>query len=435
MGRVRVGALSVGILLLVVALAACNSSPATGSLKVTLSGLPSGVNGAVSVTGPGGYATTVTTTTTLAGLTPGTYAVAAAPALNGNAIVPTAYDGSVSAATVSVQQNATASTSVSYATRPGSGHLWVPVWPVGPGQAVSYASSSLATSGSPAVDVTLTSATDAGEALAFDGAGNLWVSDYKGYIYQYGVAQLDGSGTTTPAVTIDATAYGSIGGLAFDAAGNLWVAGFGSSKLLAYSPAQLAAGGAVTPTAVISATSTPSLSKPTGLAFDASGDLWVSNSGTGVSTVVAFAPTQLATGSPTPTVTISPNGTPSLSRPGGLAFDAAGNLWVANLTSTTVVRFDAAQLAAPGGSPTPAATIASGSFASSGGPWGLAIDASGALWVAESYAADLRRFSNPDSLTGTVAPAPDTVISALPEPDLIEIAFSPAPANLPIQAP
>ena len=52
---------------------------ATGSLAVVVSGLPNGTNGNVTVTGPGGYTRTLTATTTLVLLTPGSYTVSAAP--------------------------------------------------------------------------------------------------------------------------------------------------------------------------------------------------------------------------------------------------------------------------------------------------------------------------------------------------------------------
>jgi DNA-binding beta-propeller fold protein YncE len=44
--------------------------------------------------------------------------------------------------------------------------------------------------------------------------------------------------------------------------------------------------------------------------------------------------------------------------PAGLAFDASGNLWVANSTGQTIVEFVASQIVASG-SPTPNAVIGS----------------------------------------------------------------------------
>lgn len=61
---------------------------ATGSLNVTISGLPGGVNGAVTVTGPGGFSQNLTTSQTLIALLSGSYTVTAAAVSNG----PTTYN-------------------------------------------------------------------------------------------------------------------------------------------------------------------------------------------------------------------------------------------------------------------------------------------------------------------------------------------------------
>ena len=70
-----------GIVLLAAAtIVGCQSSPTgsgVGSLALTVTGLPPGMAAAITVTGPGSYSQNVGATTTLANLTPGTYAVAA----------------------------------------------------------------------------------------------------------------------------------------------------------------------------------------------------------------------------------------------------------------------------------------------------------------------------------------------------------------------
>lgn len=424
MRRARVLLLSLLVVLAVV-LAACSPGPNSGSLKVTVGGLPGGVLGSVLVTGPGGFSLPVHTTTTLT-LSPGTYSVTAGAVSSANAVVATVYDGSVSASSVAVTTHNTSSATVAYAVRPGSGHLWLGLYG-GTLETEAYPASALTASGSPSPDATVAGGNDQGETVAFDGSGNMWVGDAAGYLYRYNTADLTGSATATPAVTIDATAYSGIGGIAFDASGNLWAA-TSYSKVVMYSPAQLSAGGTVTPQVVLSATSaTPaSLQHPLGIAFDAQGDLWVAN--TGSNTVVEFTPTQLsATGSPAPAVTLS---SAAISTPFGVAFDASGNLWVGN-DSGTVLRFDASQLAT--GSPTPAATLAVGS-----NPDGVTFDASGALWVGDyngGSGATLLRFTNPGALTGTVAPTPDATLSSVGATDFPEVAFDPPPANSPIQTP
>jgi len=83
---------------------------APGSLNLTVSGLPGGVNAAVTVSGPGGYSSAQTGSAALTNLAPGVYTVAAA-AVSGGA---TAYDPSPLTQTVTVTSNAAASGAVNY---------------------------------------------------------------------------------------------------------------------------------------------------------------------------------------------------------------------------------------------------------------------------------------------------------------------------------
>jgi len=83
------------------------------TLSVTINGLPAGTSGQVTVTGPGGYTNTLTQTTTLTNLAPGTYTVMGAivqpsPASN------TVYVPMVIGSPTVVTQNAGAAATVSY---------------------------------------------------------------------------------------------------------------------------------------------------------------------------------------------------------------------------------------------------------------------------------------------------------------------------------
>ena len=95
------------------------------------------------------------------------------------------------------------------------------------------------------------------------------------------------------------------------------------------------------------------LRHPTGMAFDATGNLWVANSGN--ATLTAFTPAQLQPGpNPTPHVVLSAN-QGSLDIPTGLAFDPEGNLWVADADGA-LVRFSSADLELSG-APAPSARL------------------------------------------------------------------------------
>src|SRR5690606_23210568 len=58
-------------------------APTTGSLALTVSGLPGRASAPVTVTGPGSYSQSVTATTTLNGLVEGSYAITAANVTSG----------------------------------------------------------------------------------------------------------------------------------------------------------------------------------------------------------------------------------------------------------------------------------------------------------------------------------------------------------------
>jgi hypothetical protein len=101
------GALALTLL----ALAACgggNTSPSVvkGSLQVSVTGLPNGVNASVTVTGPEGFSRSLTASNTLGSLTPGTYTIAAASVTGGCG----KYDPAPPTQTVSVPASTTATT-------------------------------------------------------------------------------------------------------------------------------------------------------------------------------------------------------------------------------------------------------------------------------------------------------------------------------------
>jgi sugar lactone lactonase YvrE len=213
-----------------------------------------------------------------------------------------------------------------------------------------------------------------------------------------------------PAATVAADSTPSLDnpdGVALDAAGDAWVANVDANTLVEYSQAQLAAGGTPTPVATITATN-GSLDQPTGVAFDSAGNLWVTNIGS--NTLVEYTPGQLtAGGAQTPPVKITSDGANSLDAPYYLAFDAAGNLWVPNFMANTLVEFTPDQLAASGG-PTPAATISADSGHDLSGPASIEFDSAGDLWTAAFWSSRLLDYTPAQLSTG--APAPTRTLAA-----------------------
>lgn len=122
---------------IVLLVAACGgndpSGPSTGSLAVTISGLPPTASGAVTVTGPGGYEDHLTASATLAALPAGEYTVAADPVTSeGHAYQP-------APATQTIAVSRTASATVVYALAGGDLTLNIAGLPPGAAAAVHVA--------------------------------------------------------------------------------------------------------------------------------------------------------------------------------------------------------------------------------------------------------------------------------------------------------
>ena len=220
------------------------------------------------------------------------------------------------------------------------------------------------------------------------------------------------TGNVAPTSTVSGTATTLSGpsSMVLGPAGNVWVANTTTSTVTEFTQAQVAVGGSPAPTVTLTLTT---LSAPVALAFDRSGDLWVANQGpSATGSLEEFTPTQLAvSGSPTPQVTLTTNTSASIAHPASLAFDGLGNLWVANGTNNTLVRFTPAQLTATG-TPTPGVVL-SATGTSIAGPNSLTFDRSGNLWVANSGPAtgSLVKFT-PTQLATTGSPVPAVTLSS-----------------------
>lgn len=259
--------------------------------------------------------------------------------------------------------------------------------------------------------------------LAFDSSQNLWVSNCSdftlgtGAIAEFTAAQLANLGNNSapdPNTTLlddgSLTILNCPWGAQFDAAGNLWITNRMIPNLVSYSPAQLAVGGALTPDTTITSTS---FSSPTSIAFDASANLWIVENQN--QQILAYKAATLATalghvGQVNPDIIISSS---SFGDPRAIAFDGAGNLWLADATGK-LLEFVAADLAMSG-TPTPKVTITATAVVTQDGialsldfPEGLAFDPAGNLWVANldsDNAGSLAEFT-PAQLASSGNPSP-----------------------------
>jgi uncharacterized protein (TIGR03437 family) len=265
--------------------------------------------------------------------------------------------------------------------------------------------------------------------VAVDAAGNVFLS-----LPQYAaVMRLDGttgiltraagngtngfSGDNGPAV--NAQLYGPIG-LALDSAGNLYIADSNNSRIRKVSNGIITtvAGNGVSVAAGDGGPATNAqLSYPYSLATDAGGNLYMVDSGVirkisnGVIAGVAGAQGQFA----------------------GIAVDAAGSLYLLDSLTPRVLKVSngvATIIAGNGtygfsGDNGPATAAQFGGEPDNGGPWGIAVDAAGNVYITDTYNNCVRKVSNGVITTvagGPTSPAvPPAISTQLTDPTAIAV--------------
>jgi secreted PhoX family phosphatase len=223
------------------------------------------------------------------------------------------------------------------------------------------------------------------QGVAFDPNGNLWVLDPAGMVngaatpalFEFSAGQLAALATDNapePVAIITSTFLKTPRQAVIDVLGNAWITDPTSNMVMVYTAAQLAQTGTnvIAPAVAIASAQ---FSGPSGVAFDSSGDLWISNNGVpataadqfgGGTTIVEIAaahvPALPETGTSTPQlvsdVTLSDAGQVTIQSPWALAFDPlSGNLWSSNTATSTLVAFGKTTLVTA--APAAAATVSS----------------------------------------------------------------------------
>jgi len=245
-------------------------------------------------------------------------------------------------------------------------------------------------------------------------------------VWQGGIADA----ATAPAVPVAGVAAFGIGsgqlsgpaGIALDAKGDLFVADQTNSRVYEYTatsatsfvPTGVTVGGAGGQGSGLS-----QLSYPTGVALDASGDLFVSD--TLNNRVVEYA-YSASTGSYASTGKVvagtgtAGSGLSQLSYPGGIALDAKGDLFVADSSNNRVEEF--AYNSATGSYAAAASTVAGTGTSGSGtnqldGPSSVTLDAKGDLFIADEYNARVMEYPF-SSATGSYAASGTEIGGGLP---------------------
>jgi len=216
------------------------------------------------------------------------------------------------------------------------------------------------------------------DAVALDGAGNIYVADFAGRVQVFAPGS---TGNVAPLRSIAgaATALGSPLGIGVDGNGSVYVSNREAGTVTVYSPGS---SGNVAPVRTITGPTSGLLAaggNPQQLAVTATGRFWVSL-GQGVAAAFAAG----ANGDPSPTATIAGANT-GLASTFGLALDAAGNVYLSALTGSPAQASVRVFASGASGNIAPVRVI---SGAATGLQFieGLAVDAQGNVYVADCNA-------------------------------------------------
>jgi len=218
-----------------------------------------------------------------------------------------------------------------------AGDLWIANHDIDGDPEASVTAYEMGSGGGPKAVATIRSGVSSPDGIAFDRGGNLYVANGgDNSITVYSASEL--LSNPRPALTLRSLEIRAPAAIAFDQHGDLWVADVFTGSVVRF------AGCFPTFSALPSATIRRGLTFPYAIAFDASGNLWVANWFTGkvpgayFNSVVEYPAASLAN-DPKPAAIISRQ----MFNPSGLAFDADGNLWVTGGNSL-VARYPARAL-------------------------------------------------------------------------------------------
>jgi len=237
-------------------------------------------------------------------------------------------------------------------------------------------------------------------AVAVDSHGNLFVADgnnneIREILQSGGVTTFAGQ---TTAGYLDATGtaakFSNPHGVAFDAAGNLYVGDQNNNMIRIISPSGAVStfAGQLTAGSTNATGTAAQFSAPHGVAVDASGNVYVADSSNNMirkitpGGVVSTLAGSGATGSANGTGTAA-----TFTNPYAVAVDSYGNVYVADQGDNLI------RMITPGGvvstlagSGTPGSTNGTGTVASFSAPHGVALDASGNLYISDSSNNEIR---------------------------------------------
>lgn len=249
--------------------------------------------------------------------------------------------------------------------------------------------------------------------VAVDAAGNVYVADYGNNLIRKispagVVSTLAGNGSigaVNGAGTI--ATFNGPSGLTVDAAGNVYVADSGNDLIRKIAPngtVSTLAGTVAKVDTSNNVTTEPSFESPGGVAVDASGNVYVADAGDNQVKLVSPAGTiSTFAGSGIAGADDGKDTSATFNNPTGVALDASGNVYVADFLNNTIRKITAGRVVSTlAGSGSIGSADGTGTAASFYFPNSLAVDISGNVYVTDGINNLIRKIT-PDGVVTTFA--------------------------------
>jgi hypothetical protein len=411
----------------------------TGDIDLIVDGLPKAVAASVTISGP--HDSLESESTTLGDVPGGTYSVTAKRVYDADPLVRTAYDPQISPPTFCLDDGGNAAVTVTYTKVTPSNQLWTLLRSHGGALQRGFTADTLTASGSP--DPATQAFLPIEYSMAFDHAGDLWgVKIGSEQIARYAPHWLGGVGEPhadyqfnlaldecVPPTTNGGIALQQIRSLALDASENIWLS-VCDKKVLRIDRPDSSPGSNEEPVDIAPNATLSGFTKQTeDLAFDSAGNLWVAAGGQ----LLRFDHARLTkddAGAPDLILDVTTDETtPSALSANFLAFDVTGNLWATDVAGHALFEITKTDLAGVG-TQTVVAKVRL-ALGDSSSPRRPAFDGEGSLWVplSESSFGKLTEAQLAVSSTAAAPTIPSVVIGSV-GPDAL--AFFPAASGLPL---
>lgn len=239
------------------------------------------------------------------------------------------------------------------------------------------------------------------EGVAVDRSGNLYIADKNNNVIEKvtpseALSVIAGGGSETASTTPQPATSISLDlpeGVAVDSVGNVYISDTWENLVEKVTPSgslSVIAGTGSQGTPTPGPATSSDIDLPTGLAVDSSGNVYIADDGNYVvekvtpsGTLSIFA----GGGSSAPSTTPEPATSIRLANSGGLAFDAAGNLYIADKDNHVVEKVTppgALSVVAGGGTDEPSTTPQPATSVELSLPSGVAVDSAGDIYVGDT---------------------------------------------------